>query len=79
MPRAQKEGSFRKANYIREAIEKTKIKIGMMELNVTISIGIAYYPIDADDPQELIEKADKALYYSKETGRNKVTDYSSIA
>jgi len=78
MPRAEKNGSLRKAEYIRERIEKTKIKIGMIELKVTISIGVAYYPTDAQTPKDLIEKADIALYYSKENGRNRVTDYSQI-
>jgi diguanylate cyclase (GGDEF)-like protein len=79
MPRAQREGSFRKANYIRETVEKTRFKIGMVEIKLTISIGIAYYPLDADNVVDLIEKSDRALYYSKENGRNRVTDYSSIA
>lgn len=78
MPRAQREGSFRKAEYIRENIEKTKFKVGMVELKITISIGIAYYPLDAETLDKLIEKADMALYYSKEHGRNRTTDYSSI-
>ncbi len=78
MPRAERNGSFRKANYIREVVENSKFKIGLVELNVTISIGIAYYPEDASNAKELIEKADAALYYSKKTGRNRVTDYKTI-
>ena len=42
---------------------------------VTISMGIAAFPTDADSPDELIEMADKALYYSKRT-RNTLTAYS---
>jgi len=42
---------------------------------VTISMGVAAFPTDADSPDELIEMADKALYYSKRT-RNTVTAYS---
>lgn len=78
MPRAQRDGSKRKAQYIRQMIENTKFKFGIIELKVTISIGIAYYPDDAIDKNDLIEKADKALYYSKENGRNRVTDYIEI-
>lgn len=41
------------------------------ELEVTASIGIAVYPIDGtDDARELMKKADKALYRTKEAGRN---------
>jgi diguanylate cyclase (GGDEF)-like protein len=39
---------------------------------LTISLGLACYPDDADTRVELIERADKALYKAKETGRNKL-------
>ena len=39
---------------------------------VTVSIGIATFPEDAETPQSLIEVADKGLYYAKEHGRNQV-------
>ncbi|NLX64023.1 MAG: GGDEF domain-containing protein [Clostridiaceae bacterium] len=44
---------------------------------VTVSIGIANYPSDGQDVQSLIEAADKALYISKQKGRNTVTLYSN--
>jgi len=78
MPRAERNGSFRKANFIRESVEKEKFKTGLIDIKVTISIGIAYYPDDALTKQDLIEKADKALYFSKENGRNRVTDYKDL-
>lgn len=45
---------------------------------VTISLGISIYPTDGHMPNELIETADKALYESKKTGKNKVTVYSDM-
>ena len=42
------------------------------ERKLTISIGISGYPQDSQEPEELIRKADQALYYAKLTGRNKV-------
>ena len=40
--------------------------------NVTISVGVSTYPDNAENAQDLIEYADKGLYYAKEHGRNQV-------
>jgi PleD family two-component response regulator len=47
---------------------------GKKEVNaqLTISGGIAAFPIDAQDENELLRKADQALYKAKNSGRNKV-------
>jgi diguanylate cyclase (GGDEF)-like protein len=45
---------------------------------ITISVGISSYPEDGKSPAALIEAADKALYTSKQKGRNTVTLYSSL-
>ncbi|HEX8844105.1 MAG TPA: GGDEF domain-containing protein [Pyrinomonadaceae bacterium] len=45
-------------------------------LRITISIGVASYPDDAQDPIELVELADTALYRAKREGRNRVCAYS---
>ena len=39
------------------------------ELRVTPSIGIAFYPDDADDIDALLRQADMAMYHAKERGR----------
>jgi diguanylate cyclase (GGDEF)-like protein/PAS domain S-box-containing protein len=46
------------------------IKIEEHDIYVTSSIGIAVYPDDSDDPDELLKHADVAMYRSKELGRN---------
>lgn len=45
---------------------------------VTISIGVASFPIDSSDPIELIEMADSALYRAKHEGRNRTCTYQEI-
>lgn len=45
------------------------------EEKITISIGVAAYPDDADTPEELVSNADKALYKAKENGRNQVQGF----
>ncbi len=39
---------------------------------LTVSGGISAFPIDAQDGNELLRKADQALYKAKATGRNKI-------
>ena len=48
-------------------------------LHITISIGVAAYPDDAQDPIELVELADTALYRAKRGGRNRVCAYNHIS
>lgn len=43
--------------------------------HVTISIGVATFPTDSEDPIELVEMADSALYRAKREGRNRVCSY----
>ena len=57
---------------IRKKIEKNKIVYNNRIMNVTISIGIAC-PVKKSDIDILLLNADKALYESKKTGRNKCT------
>jgi diguanylate cyclase (GGDEF)-like protein/PAS domain S-box-containing protein len=39
--------------------------------NVSASIGIAFYPIDGLDVEELIRNADQAMYIAKQAGKNR--------
>lgn len=55
---------------IRKNIES--IQIAKIEEPITISIGISMFPNHSQFKEELIEKADQALYEAKEKGRNSV-------
>lgn len=61
------------AERIRKAVQEHKFcfRDGKM-INITVSIGAAIYPFDAKSIEELVEKADSALYEAKRAGRNKV-------
>jgi len=60
------------AERIRQAIESKSIRVYDEVLKITISIGIATFPEDAQNSQALIDKADTALYAAKQSGRNRV-------
>ncbi len=45
-------------------------------LPITISIGLAAYPKDSLVLEDLVEKADKAMYHAKQSGRNQCKVYS---
>ncbi|MFC1594483.1 diguanylate cyclase [Candidatus Omnitrophota bacterium] len=45
------------------------------KISVTVSIGIASYPMNAQSKEELIEKADRALYQAKCLGKDRVCIY----
>lgn len=45
---------------------------------VSLSIGVAAYPHDAETDVELIEHADMALYSAKEDGRNRTKLFSNV-
>ena len=47
-----------------------------IEVGVSSSIGIAFYPKDGNTVESLIQKSDVALYVSKGNGKNQFTIYS---
>lgn len=46
-----------------------------MEIYITSSIGIGLYPQDSEDVDKLLHKADKAMYFAKQNGRNQYAFY----
>jgi diguanylate cyclase (GGDEF)-like protein len=67
------------AERLRKAVENFPfiLKDGT-KTNITISIGISCYPEDSTEKDDLIKKADKALYHAKQTGRNRTVLYRDI-
>ncbi len=62
------------AERIRSSIQNLDILYDNQHLNLTISIGVAQYNAELDQTaKNLVDRADKALYLSKQNGRNRVT------
>ncbi len=74
LPDTTKEEALKAAERIRKEVENMVVKSkDGKDLKVTISIGVATSEDSNISPEELIKRADAALYNSKETGRNKVS------
>ncbi|HSP54814.1 MAG TPA: diguanylate cyclase, partial [Dehalococcoidia bacterium] len=42
------------------------------------SLGVACFPESATTPEELVYRADMAMYWAKSTGKNRVTTWESV-
>ncbi len=80
MPELEMHHAVKVAERLRKAVESYDFKIKAMnpDIKVTVSLGVAGITADADiGPEELVKKADEALYLSKNSGRNRV-NYSPV-
>lgn len=71
--------AFLVADRLRKAVEATSVDVkdeneNPLTIKVTISMGVYQYRA-GDTPEELYQNADKGLYTSKTSGRNRVTIY----
>jgi diguanylate cyclase (GGDEF)-like protein len=61
------------AERIRKAVETHVFDINAeKQLSITVSIGVASYPLNADTKETLVTAADDAMYRAKQSGRNRV-------
>jgi len=78
LPETTKEEAYPCAERLRQVAEQ-RLDLYRDErdrdFHVTVSIGIAEYPADSEKKDDLIEKADQALYKAKRLGRNRVFIY----
>ena len=58
---------------LRQSVESLRIRVDdTRQVGVTISCGIASFPSQAEEVDELVRNADGALYEAKRAGRNQV-------
>ncbi|OQY39824.1 MAG: hypothetical protein B6229_03050 [Spirochaetaceae bacterium 4572_7] len=78
LPHSGKDEAFRASERFREAIEDLNIEYEENVLKVTVSLGICTYNwVEEIKENELLKRADDALYQSKGAGRNRSTIYKS--
>jgi diguanylate cyclase (GGDEF)-like protein len=78
MPNADRDGALMAAERIRALIARTKFPHGEKQPSgrVTVSGGVAVWPMDGSDVDTLLRKADEALYAAKRAGRDRVCAYA---
>ncbi|HWT79060.1 MAG TPA: diguanylate cyclase [Candidatus Methylomirabilis sp.] len=78
LPETPGPGAFAMADRIREIIASHPVSIGPGQtVSLTVSIGVVTYPQDSESEDELIGVADKALYAAKNSGRNRVCQWTT--
>jgi diguanylate cyclase (GGDEF)-like protein/putative nucleotidyltransferase with HDIG domain len=79
LPETSPEQALEIAERIRRAVGASAfdVETSSEPIRATVSIGVAAYPRDGSDANELIHQADLAVYRAKLQGRNRVLDASS--
>jgi diguanylate cyclase (GGDEF)-like protein len=74
MPQTKTQGAMIIAERLRESIEGMDIHVDGQTIKITVSAGVATYAPQSEklSIEEFIDKADKALYDAKNSGRNRV-------
>ncbi|HJV33584.1 diguanylate cyclase [Geomonas sp.] len=80
LPETKLENALLAAERLRKAIEGGTAKhlVGTATRGVTVSIGVASYPDNADNMDELFNIVDSLLYRAKRCGKNKIYHQESL-
>ena len=81
LPETNKERGVEAGERIRQAVQAAAFTASVhdssLKTHITISIGVANFPNDANTTTHLIDHADIALYHAKQTGRNRVCGFTA--
>ena len=66
------------AERLRSQVESFVFQENKNKIHITASFGVAEYLPEADTVEKLISLADKAMYWAKQMGRNRVAQYAPI-
>ena len=78
LPNTPRDGSRSVASRLRQLVENHGFVVPNGVINITVSIGLATFPGDTDDKEELLKMSEEALNWGKTHGRNQVMHYSEI-
>jgi two-component system cell cycle response regulator len=74
LPETDVDVAQRKLEFLRESVASTPVALSTRgeEAQITISAGLASFPHDAEDAEELFALADERMFQAKKEGRNRV-------
>ena len=79
LPNSDENAAAQFAERVRHTVETHVFRDEDTEVRMTMSCGLAAFPDEAADaPEELLKRADEALYAAKEGGRNRVVSASAL-
>jgi diguanylate cyclase (GGDEF)-like protein len=80
MPETTLSAARKRLEGVREAVASEAIRIPKRDeqVRITVSAGVACWPVDGEDPDDLLHTADARLFHAKALGRNRVVA-SSVA
>lgn len=79
LPDCSKRKAGQLAEDVRKRIEAQTIILRREKTHITVSIGVAAFPRDSHTKEDLVQKADAALYEAKASGRNQVVISSPVS
>jgi diguanylate cyclase (GGDEF)-like protein len=75
MPHTDNISGFVFAERLRLEIAAMRIPFEDVTLNLTVSGGIASFPLNTENPRQLVQLADSAVYLAKGAGKNTIAHY----
>jgi diguanylate cyclase (GGDEF)-like protein len=73
LPESSLEDTVKRADILREEVKKMELVFqGQILSAITVSMGVAAYPVNGARIEELLRVADTALYKAKQEGRDRV-------
>jgi diguanylate cyclase (GGDEF)-like protein/PAS domain S-box-containing protein len=75
MPGASLQTARERADIIRYQFEALRVSYENRNIHATVSLGVAAYPQHGTTGEDVLIRADRALYHAKQEGRNRVVIY----
>ncbi|MDX1379057.1 MAG: GGDEF domain-containing protein, partial [Anaerolineales bacterium] len=67
-----------RADSLLRSISTLFVPFGRFNLNITVSMGVSWFPEHGETRDDLLRAADKALYAAKSKGRNQAVVYQNL-